>query len=228
MCNSRWPPASGRACVNWRTRPPGRFAPIGWSRAGRLCPPGSLPLLLTVGWLTADLVQPSSYSPIRQTVSVMAGQAGTDRWLMTGVLFLVGACNFVTAAGLKGVRVPARLVLVLAGLASIGIAASPEPLHGSTPQHLAWTALGAIAIALWPALVIQRGQTRSALLGVYGSLAMAAASLALLCWAAAETQGGSALGLAERLMSSVQITWPFLVALALWRANTPAAPRPNT
>jgi hypothetical protein len=32
-----------------------------------------------------------------------------------------------------------------------------------------------------------------------------------------ETQGGSALGMAERLTSSVQTSWPFVVAVVLWR-----------
>jgi hypothetical protein len=39
--------------------------------------------------------------------------------------------------------------------------------------------------------------------------------IALLCWLVIQTQGGSVLGLAERLASSIQITWPFVVALAL-------------
>jgi len=42
--------------------------------------------------------------------------------------------------------------------------------------------------------------------------------IALLCWLVIQTQGGSVLGLAERLASSIQITWPFVVALALRRS----------
>jgi hypothetical protein len=116
------------------------------------------PVLVTAGWLVADAVQPASYDPIRKTVSVMSGYAGTDRWIMTGALLLAGGCQLVTAAGLAGVRVPARIVLAVAGLSSIGIALSPEPVRGSTPQHLAWTALGATAIAVWPAFVAQRAR----------------------------------------------------------------------
>jgi ABC-type branched-subunit amino acid transport system ATPase component len=58
---------------------------------------------------------------------VMAGQAGTDRWIMTGGIFLTGGCYLVTAAGLTGVRASARALLAVAGLAGIGIAASPNP-----------------------------------------------------------------------------------------------------
>ena len=185
---------------------------------------GLAPVLLTGGWLVADAFQPASYNPIRKTVSVLAGHAGTDRWIMTSALLLVGGCNFVTAAGLTGVRLPARILLLVAGLSSIGIAVSPEPVAGSTPQHLAWTSLGAVTIAVWPAFTGRRGSPRPLILSIRGAATVTAVSIALLGWLIIETQGGSVLGLAERLTSSIQITWPFIVALAL--RTPPRTPRP--
>jgi Protein of unknown function (DUF998) len=186
---------------------------------------GLSPVLLTGGWLVADAFQPASYNPIRKTVSVLAGHAGTDRWIMTSALFLVGVCNLVAAAGLTGVRLPARILLVVAGLSSIGIAASPEPVVGSTPQHLAWTSLGEVTIAIWPAFTGRRGSPQPLILSIRGAATATAVSIALLGWLIIETQGGSVLGLAERLTSSIQITWPFLVALALRSSLRP--PRPT-
>ena len=210
----------------------------GLVRSGRPVPrwavvsAGLSPVLLTGGWLVAGAFQPTSYSPIRETVSVLAGHAGTDRWIMTSALFLVGCCNFVAAAGLTGVRLPARILLVVAGLSSIGIAVTPEPVVGSTPQHLAWTSLGEVTIAVWPAFTGRRGSPRPLILSIRGAATVTAVSIALLGWLIVETQGGSALGLAERLTSSVQITWPFIVALALRRPPRPtlpgAQPRPPT
>ncbi len=185
---------------------------------------GLCPVLLTAGWLVGDVVQPASYSPIRKTVSVLAGYAGTDRWIMTGALLLVGGCYFATAAGLAGARLPARILLLVAGLSSIGIAVSPEPVVGSTPQHLAWTSLGEVTIAIWPAFTGRRGSPRPLILSIRGAAIVTAVSIALLGWLVIETQGGSVLGLAERLTSSIQITWPFVVALALRRPPRP--PRP--
>jgi hypothetical protein len=176
---------------------------------------GLSPVLATGGWLIADAVQPASYNPIRKTVSVLAGHAGTDRWIMTGALFLVGASQLVTAAGLTGVRVPARIVLAVAGLSSIGIAASPEPASGSTPQHLAWTALGAVALAVWPAFVARRAPPRPLILSSYGCAVVTAVFIALLGWLVIETQGGSDLGLTERLFLSTETCWPFIVVAAL-------------
>src|SRR5580693_4375549 len=185
---------------------------------------GLSPVLITGGWLVADAFQPASYDPISKTVSVLAGHAGTDRWIMTGALLLVGGCNFVTAAGLTGVGRSARILLLVAGLSSIGIAVSPEPVVGSTPQHLAWTSLGAVTIAVWPAFTGRRGSPRPLILTIRGAAIVTAVSIALLAWLVIETQGGSVLGLAERLTSSIQITWPFIVALALRRAPRPALP----
>lgn len=224
-----------------RTGRPGRFIPVAMAvsrqvrelarpavgplgrspgvRVWAVVSAGLSPVLLTGGWLIADSLQPVSYSPIEKTVSVLAGHAGNDRWIMTGALLLVGGCHLVTAAGLGAVRVPARILLIVAGLASIGIAASPEPIRGSTPQHLAWTALGAVTITVWPAFTARRTSPQPLILSVHGSAAVTVVFAALLCWLVIETQGGSELGLAERLTSSVQTSWPFIVALVLRRAT---------
>ena len=190
-----------------------RHAVPGWT----LVSAGLSPVLATAGWLVADAVQPASYSPVRKTVSVLAGHAGTDRWIMTGALFLVGGCQLVTAVGLAGLRVQARILLAVAGLCSIGIAASPEPVLGSTPQHLAWTALGAVVIAVWPALVARRAPPRPLILSSYGCAVVTAVFIALLGWLVIETQAGSDLGLAERLFLSIETCWPFVVAVTLRR-----------
>jgi hypothetical protein len=173
------------------------------------------PVLVTVGWLVADAVQPAAYDPVRKTVSVMSGYAGTDRWIMTWALFLVGGCQLLTAAGLAGVRMRARIVLAVAGLSGIGIAISPEPVRGSTPQHLAWTSLGAVAIAVWPAFVARRVSPRPLIVGRYGCAVVTAVFLVLLGWLVIETQGGADLGLAERLSVSTETCWPFVVAVVL-------------
>ena len=191
--------------------------PGGTVPAWAIASAGLTPILLTGGWLVAGALQPVSYDPVRDTVSVMAGQAGTDRWVMTGALLLVGGFHLVTAAGLGAIRVPARVLLILAGLSSIGIATSPEPVVGSTPQHLAWTSFGAVIITVWPAFAARPGSPQSLIVSRRGSAVVTTAFLALLCWLVIETQGGSYLGVAERLTSSVQTTWPFVVAVVLWR-----------
>src|SRR6266851_5044533 len=185
------------------------------------------PILLTGDYLVAGALQPASYSPMRTTISAMAGQAGTDRWVMTGGIFLVAGCYLVTAAGLTGIRAFARALLIVAGLAGLGIAASPDPASGATPHHLAWTTLGAVTIAVWPAFAAPRTSQRPLILSSYGSAAVTAVFVALLGWLFTETRDGSVLGLAERLTSSIQTCWPFIVALTLRRTRRPR-PGPAT
>jgi hypothetical protein len=174
-----------------------------------------IPILMTGSWLLADALQPNAYSPVRQSVSVLAGQAGHDRWIVTGALYLVGGAYLLAAAGLRIVPLRARLGLVLAGFAAIGIAAYPEPRHGSTPPHLAFTAFGAVVIAIWPLMLIAKAPARSALLQTRVSVPVAAVFIGLLIWTLIETRSGATLGLAERLSSSTQICWPAVVSWSL-------------
>jgi hypothetical protein len=185
---------------------------------------GLAPILLTGTYLMAGTLQPASCSQVRTTISAMAGQAGTDRWVMTGGIVLTGGCHLVTAAGLTGVRTSARALLIVAGMAGIGIAASPETACGATPRHLAWTVLGAVTIAVWPAIAARRAPPRPLIPGVCGSAAVTAVFVALLGWLLAETRDGSVLGLAERLTSSIQTCWPFIIAVALRRTRRASRP----
>ncbi len=78
-----------------------------------------LPLSLTSAWLIGDAVQPASYSPVRQTVSVLAGYAGTDRWIVTGALFVVGLIYVLLAVRLASGRKSRR----------------PRPVGGGRVRH---------------------------------------------------------------------------------------------
>jgi hypothetical protein len=214
------PPAQLRALVR-RTRSGGASA------AARGVPPWALvsaalsPVLLVTGWGVAGAVQPADYSPMRQTVSVLAGHGGAHRWIMTWALVAVACCHLVTAAGLRALRPAARAGLVVAGLAALGVSACPEPAHGSTPQHLAFTAVGALTIAVWPAFATLRewgGLGVPAVLSARGAGVATAVFVALLLWLFAETRNLGTLGLAERLSSGVQTTWPLVVGVAAHRA----------
>ena len=67
----------------------------------------------------------------------------------------------------------------------------------------------------------RRAPWQPLILRARGAGAVTAVFLALLAWVVFETQGGTALGLAARLVSAVQVTWPFIVALAMRRAAGP-------
>ena len=70
-------------------------------------------------------------------------------------------------------------------------------------------------------------RARPLILSVCGSAAVTAVFVALLGWLLAETRDGSVLGLAERLTTSIQTCWPFIIAVALRRTRRPR-PGPAT
>jgi hypothetical protein len=181
-----------------------------------------VPVVLVGGWLIADALQPTSYSPMRQTISVLAGHSGTDRWVMTAALLLVGSCQIATGAGLAAVRMPARILLILTGLSTLGIAATPEPVTGSTSRHLAFAMSCAITTAVWPVLIARRGPAQSWILSVCGCAMMTVMFAGLSCWLLIAARGGGDLGMVERLTSAVQGLFPLVVALAL-RQTVPDA-----
>jgi hypothetical protein len=174
-----------------------------------------LPVVLISAWMIAGALQPGPYNPVRQTVSTLAGQAGSHPWIVTSALIAVGPSYFAVACGLPAVRRAARIGLAVSGFAAIGIALSPEPVVGSTPQHVAFTGIGAASIAVWPALTAQRESPASILTTFPVAMTTTAIFLAMLGWFVAEAHGGSAVGFVERLDSSVQIVWPLAVALSV-------------
>jgi Protein of unknown function (DUF998) len=184
----------------------------GWAVATALLAPA----VLVGGWLIAGALQPASYSPMHQTISVLAGQSGNDRWVMTAALLLVGSCQIATGAGLTAVRMPARMLLMLTGLSTLGIAATPEPATGPTSSHLAFAVSCVVTTAVWPVLVARRGPAQSWILSVCGCATVTVIFAGLSCWLLVTAQeGGGDLGMVERLMSTAQGLFPLVVALAL-------------
>jgi hypothetical membrane protein len=183
---------------------------------------GLCSVLLTPAWLIAGALQPATYSPVHQTISILAGHAGAHRWIVTAALLLVGACYLVTAAGMTALRRSGRIGLAVAGVAAIGIAMCPEPVEGTTTAHMTFTTVGAAAIAVWPALTARRDCGACAVVSVPVAAGATAIFLALLGWLFFEAQTDGRVGLAERVDTSVQSCWPFVVAIALRRAGRPA------
>jgi hypothetical membrane protein len=176
------------------------------------------PVLLVGGWVVGGAFQQTSYSPMQQTMSVLAGQPGTHPWIMTGALFLVGTTQLVTAVGLRQVGTPARVLLMVTGLCTFGVASSPEPVTGPSPIHLAFAVSCVFTTAIWPIFVARRPPAPAWAVSGSGCAAVTVCFAALSGWVLFASFGGGDLGLAERVTSTVLGLFPLIVALSLRRA----------
>lgn len=185
----------------------------GWA----LVSAASAPVLLIGGWSLAAARQPAGYSAIRDTISALAAHGAHDRWVMTSALAGLGACHLVTAAGLTPARTAGRLLLGGGGLATVLVAAFPQPAHGDSVAHTVAATSAFAALALWPAFAWRR-RPGGPLLSRARSLSATVVLASLAVWFAAEL-GLAERGLAERMAAGAQAIWPLLVVLTTRRAQ---------
>src|ERR1017187_8451227 len=117
------------------------------------------PVLLAGGWTVAAGLQPRSFNPVADTISSLAAQGAADRWVMTLALAGVGACYVLTGLALRPAALAGRLILMTGGVATMLVAANPEPAGGGgSLPHTFWAAIGFIALAAWPLAARKRGR----------------------------------------------------------------------
>jgi hypothetical protein len=195
------------------------------------------PVLMVGGWTIAAGLQPHSFDPVAQTVSVLAAPGAADRWVMTLTFLVVAACDFVTAVALRPARATGRLILMAGAVAGLLVAASPEQPGTNFPlPHMIWATAGCIALVAWPAGAWRRGPSVPWGLRPAVSAGAIAVLLVLLAWFAAELiTGAGQAGLAERVFGAAQALWPLAVVASCRRAartgtrvsGTPALNQPG-
>ena len=173
------------------------------------------PVLLACGWTVAAGLQPGSFDAVSSTISALAAQSATDRWVMTFVLLGVGACDVLTGLALRPAAAAGRLILMAGGVAGMLVAVSPEPARaGGSRAHGLWATSGFIALTAWPVAGSRRGPAVPYGLQPAVSTSAAGVMLGLLAWFGAEVIIGlGQAGLAERILVEAQAVWPLAVVL---------------
>jgi len=178
------------------------------------------PVLLIGGWTIAADLQTASYDPIQDTISALAAHGATDRWVMTTALAGLGACHFVTAAGLRPARRVGRAVLATGGAATVLVAAFPQPARGDSVAHTVAATVAFTALGVWPVFAGWRRAPAPLLTRAVSAVA-SGCLLGLVGWFALEL-GGEQRGLAERAAAGAQALWPLAVVLTTRRASARA------
>ncbi|WP_024795571.1 DUF998 domain-containing protein, partial [Tomitella biformata] len=173
------------------------------------------PIMLIGGWLLAGRLQDSGFSPMQQSVSFLASYGAQHRYVMTGALLAVGCLNTATACGLTGVRASARIVLAIAGASTALVAAFPQPVNGTSTAHMVSAVSGAVLLTLWAGLASAPARVHPSLITSRGAVAAAILISISVVALFAAAQLDNYVGLCERICTSIQTTWPLVIALTL-------------
>ena len=178
---------------------------------------GAAPILLIGGWTFAASRQPASYDAVRDTISALAAHGASDRWIMTSALVGVGVCHVTTSIGLRAVRRRARGIYFVGGIATVLVAAFPQPSVGNSLAHSVSATVAITALSIWP-LAARGRPAATALLGRFAATASTAVMAGLSLWFVGELHGGVR-GLAERAATGAQALWPFFVVVGVERSR---------
>jgi hypothetical protein len=172
------------------------------------------PVLMIGGWTVAAALQPAGFDPVVDTISALAARDAAHRWLMTAAFYGVGACHLGTALALRPAAVPGRVLLAVAGAATIGVAAAPLPAgDGGSTAHTVAAGVSLVTLAVWPALA---GHPRAgAALRRRVAIPAAVGLLGLVGWFFVELVGDTGrVGLSERVAAGAEALWPLTTVLA--------------
>ncbi|MFF0273585.1 DUF998 domain-containing protein [Streptomyces sp. NPDC004330] len=177
---------------------------------------GCAPLLLAGGWAVAALLEGPAYDPATDTISVLAAHGAAGSWVMTGAFLALGVCHLLTAWGLRPAARAGRLALAGGGIAALGVALVPAPSSGGSLNHGAVVVVGFTLLAVWPVLAAVRGG------GPWGlrlrpSVTVTAVMALGAVWFLVEMNRQGAAGVAERLVTCLQSTWPLVVVASCLR-----------
>ncbi|WP_329134425.1 DUF998 domain-containing protein [Streptomyces sp. NBC_01476] len=180
---------------------------------------GCAPVVLIVGWTTAALLEEPGYSPVRQTISVLAAGPPSGHWVLTGTLIIVGTCYLATAWGLRAASPAGRLSLAGGGVAAILLTVFPAPRSGGSLPHGWVVGVGFTMLAIWPVLAVRRSRRAPWGLRLAPSIAASAAMWVGALWFLIELELDGAVGTAERVVTSAQAFWPtVVVASCVWHS----------
>ena len=202
----------------------GRNAPaVGSSDAGGVPLWGVLmaaaaPVLLVGGWTLAAARQPPGYDARTDTISALAAEGATDRWIMTLVFATIGVCYVLVALALREPAMPGRIALATGGLATILVAVFPEPRGGPSDRHGVVATIASSAVAIWPVLAARRGAQVSWPLRPVASTIASIVLIGLLVWFVSELQHRTLIGMYERLAATAEALWVVLVVVVLRRS----------
>ena len=176
------------------------------------------PVQSVLGWSLSAALWPG-YDPIVQTISELASPESPVRYLQSSFFILGALIDIIVALRFTVIARPARVLIFLGGLATIGLTIFPTPLVGVSEPHRVFATISFVIFSVWP--VFGMRFTREwppivrPLASIIGTLILGAIAFGFLAiWTNPEIHTA---GLWERFVTTSQAVYPALVIFMSWR-----------
>lgn len=185
------------------------------------------PVAYLGGWLYAGATT-HAYDPVRSSVSDLAAGDAPHRWVMTLALVVTGVALVVTAVGLRPADGAGRALLGVGGGATLIVAWIPNTHVGHNfVGHMIATYLTYASLSLWPAVIARNVPGAPLVLRpTFGKTTAIVMGFLVLVTVADIITGGATLGLRERVLTTMQLLVPLVVALGAVRLPSPVIGAP--
>lgn len=169
------------------------------------------PMQSVGGWLIAGSLWPG-YDPVKQTISDLAAPESPVFVIQTSFFLFAALLELLVAWFAKEFRMPARVVIALGAIATVGVAIYPSPLEGSTPEHRFFAIASFIFFSAWPLFAIDSKSPNPALRpkAVLLATALLTSISVWFLWIWADKESPIT-GIAERVLTTSQALYLAIV-----------------
>jgi hypothetical membrane protein len=176
------------------------------------------PVQSVLGWSLSAALWPG-YDPITQTISELASPESPVRYLQSSFFILGALIDIVVALRFTVIAKPARVLIFLGGLATIGLTVFPTPLVGISEHHRVFATISFVIFSVWPVFGMRFSRDWPPIVrplaSIVGTLILGAIAFGFLAiWTNPEIQTA---GFWERAVTTSQAIYPALVIFLSWR-----------
>ena len=176
------------------------------------------PVQSVLGWSLSAALWPG-YDPIVQTISELASPESPVRYLQSSFFILGALIDIVVALKFTVIAKPARVLIFLGGLATIGLTVFPTPLVGVSEPHRVFATISFVIFSVWPVFGMRFSREWPPIVrplaSIVGTLILGAIAFGFLAiWTNPEIQTA---GFWERAVTTSQAVYPALVIFLSWR-----------
>lgn len=176
------------------------------------------PVQSVLGWSLSAALWPG-YDPVVQTISELASPESPVRYLQSSFFILGALIDIVVALKFTVIAKPARVLIVLGGLATVGLTVFPTPLVGVSEPHRVFATISFVIFSIWPVFGMRFGSEWPPIVRPYASIAatlvLGAIAIGFLAiWSNPDIHTA---GFWERVVTTSQAIYPALVIFLSWR-----------